>query len=1361
MTRFISISILSLAVLFCSNALAVNNPASYLTEINDCDVIKYNGEYHIQGNWLRGDMLVSRDLESWGGRKHVYSWTASWHTAVNATDPDYDIHGTHIRYHNGTFHLYAHLDVSDGIVHAVSPNIWGPYTEPVDANFAGNIDADTFQDDDGSLFFYSTRFISGNQNYVRPMSSPSAFSGNYAFQISRSEAWENSSATAINEGPKVFKYRNRYYMLYNGNGTGDPNYSIGCVEASSPTGFSNAGKYSDPICTRTTPPGADEIAYVGQAWVVDGLNGFEKWMGYFAQTTSEGRTQRIDRMHFFDRHLFVDGPTDRHTTGYHPGPAKPQLLNIFSVADGSLSSKDWTEQTTGSWAVASKEAVQSDQSAWALNTVNRDSATNYLIEANVKMTEAQDAEDKAGVLAYYEDADNFAIVGLDRSTGYGADSWYCHVKENGADTIYSGGYGGSLDYSVYHKIRVTKNGGNFDIRIDDMIPPGHSTIATAFTGAGIPGIYTDHAAAAFDGIIYTIGWDEFDTGVTGWGDNINGVPMAGSWSVGANGITMASGTGYTFKGDLMPEYEFATQVYKEGATDGKMGIFAVAIDAANYVIASITNGQLVVEGVQNGTGFAEAPVSVASKTDYNLRVAKLSDRVVFFVDGVEKLTLNRTYGAAQVGLYVAGMSARFNGIMAYRTEPAVLPIPWTKNDIGAVGFPGTVDYRDHALYMSGSGSDIWGGSDEFTFVNTDATGDWEVSARVVNLDESDYFAKSGIMFRESLAANSPMVMVHVSPGNSAATYNPPKIEQPKVHLLWRDAAGASAADTVVNYLDFPIWIKLKRTGNAFTGYYSSDGQSWTQVATHTVALNAAGKLGFGATAHNNSRLATTVLDNIVDPVGFDPVPVGIPENVHVGDFTALTAPFRLHASDFVSSFGYSFAASQWQISSDSGFASTNWDSGVSAPLTYSAVPANVASPGDYGRARYQNDQGEWSAWSAAYLLDLSSHTIAHWRFEEGTNGVTHAGDQDNFYVDSSGNGNHMSSWWSGSRPTATSLTPYSTVPQIGSRNNLAMDFSGGNTDLGTFAAQTGAKMIESYIFNQGWTVEATFKLNSLGWQVIVGKDGRRGDLGGAVGVEAPFWMKLLASSKKLEVLVLDDNDTFHYTQSSAPLESNKWYSAVATYDNAHLKLYLRGETDADYVFQSSVAIADGVSLGGFNNPWSVGRGMFDGNPVDFVDGVIDEVRISDLPLNPASFLGAAVAEGYDFDVDGMADDWELGYFNSIADAVPSEDPDDDLLDNFAEYAMGGDPTDPADTGYPITFEPDGEAGFNYVYPRRTSPAGVAYRLETTTNLVSGSWTNSGYAELPNPGTFDPRFEAVTNQVPTAGTPQKFIRLIVE
>ncbi len=378
-----------------------------------------------------------------------------------------------------------------------------------------------------------------------------------------------------------------------------------------------------------------------------------------------------------------------------------------------------------------------------------------------------------------------------------------------------------------------------------------------------------------------------------------------------------------------------------------------------------------------------------------------------------------------------------------------------------------------------------------------------------------------------------------------------------------------------------------------------------------------------------------------------------------------------------------------------------------------------------------------------------NHTIAHWRFEDGTAGMAQVGT-----ADVSGNGNNLLS--QGSDPQSTSNRPFTTIPQIGAVNNLAVDFDpSASNELGT-----GGTMIDSYDFTAGWTIECSFRLNSLGYQVLVGKDGRRGDLGGAVGSEAPFWLKLLGFNNHLEVLAIDNTDNAHWTGTLAPIVAGQWYSVAATYDNAEMKLWLRGSGDTNYVFQSSAAFNDGIALGGFSNVWVVGRGMYNGAAVDWVDGVIDEVRISNVALDPQNFLNAAVEENHDFDFDGMADAWELEYFDSTALGVPGGNPDGDELDTFGEYALGGDPTlDDA-----VAYLPS--AGFTpgwvtYVYNRRLDAAarGLTYGLNWSDDLLAG-WTYIGTSNETERVAIDADFESVTNEIPVVGLGQGFVTLEV-
>jgi hypothetical protein len=57
---------------------------------------------------------------------------------------------------------------------------------------------------------------------------------------------------------------------------------------------------------------------------------------------------------------------------------------------------------------------------------------------------------------------------------------------------------------------------------------------------------------------------------------------------------------------------------------------------------------------------------------------------------------------------------------------------------------------------------------------------------------------------------------------------------------------------------------LVRAGNAFSGYYSSDGVNWIQVGTtQTVALSGTALAGLAVTAHDNTALSTATFTNVM------------------------------------------------------------------------------------------------------------------------------------------------------------------------------------------------------------------------------------------------------------------------------------------------------------------------------------------------------------------------------------------------------------------------------------------------------------------------------------------------------------------
>jgi autotransporter-associated beta strand protein len=96
------------------------------------------------------------------------------------------------------------------------------------------------------------------------------------------------------------------------------------------------------------------------------------------------------------------------------------------------------------------------------------------------------------------------------------------------------------------------------------------------------------------------------------------------------------------------------------------------------------------------------------------------------------------------------------------------------------------------------------------------------------------------------------------------------------------------------------------------------------------------------------------------------------------------------------------------------------------------------------------------------------------------------------------------------------------------------------------------------------------------------------------------------------------------------------------------------------------------------------------------------------------------------------DTWTGSYGLTGADAAPTADPDNDGVDNAAEYAFGLDPTSGASVS-PITSGPTAAGEFTYT---RRDPAitGLGYTIETSTDMAN--WTPDTGAAQTVVGTVD-------------------------
>jgi hypothetical protein len=182
---------------------------------------------------------------------------------------------------------------------------------------------------------------------------------------------------------------------------------------------------------------------------------------------------------------------------------------------------------------------------------------------------------------------------------------------------------------------------------------------------------------------------------------------------------------------------------------------------------------------------------------------------------------------------------------------ADLPAGWTDADIGSPGIAGSAGSTNGSWTVSGGGSDIWNAADQFNFASTSMGGDGTIIALVTSLQNTDPWAKAGVMFRNDGTAGSANVSIVQSFGNG-------------VSFQWRSTAGGTSSYTAVAGINPPTWLKIVRANlTNFTGFYSTDGNAWTQVSSQSLpAMNGSVLAGLDVTAHNNASLNTSTFTNV-------------------------------------------------------------------------------------------------------------------------------------------------------------------------------------------------------------------------------------------------------------------------------------------------------------------------------------------------------------------------------------------------------------------------------------------------------------------------------------------------------------------
>jgi len=187
----------------------------------------------------------------------------------------------------------------------------------------------------------------------------------------------------------------------------------------------------------------------------------------------------------------------------------------------------------------------------------------------------------------------------------------------------------------------------------------------------------------------------------------------------------------------------------------------------------------------------------------------------------------------------------------------------TAVDVGTPGDPGAVgstfSCSTNEFEIIAGGSDIWGNADHGHLAYQMLTGNFDKRVLVARVDNTDVSAKGGLMVRESTAADSKNLHAIVMPPPPARNIFETGTRLATAGATAGWGAGAGGANGNLPATHPNSWIRLRRVGDIFSSFISSNGVDWVQNGESVQSYPAEVVVGLAATAHNNDGRTNRVL----------------------------------------------------------------------------------------------------------------------------------------------------------------------------------------------------------------------------------------------------------------------------------------------------------------------------------------------------------------------------------------------------------------------------------------------------------------------------------------------------------------------
>jgi hypothetical protein len=215
---------------------------------------------------------------------------------------------------------------------------------------------------------------------------------------------------------------------------------------------------------------------------------------------------------------------------------------------------------------------------------------------------------------------------------------------------------------------------------------------------------------------------------------------------------------------------------------------------------------------------------------------------------------------------VQSMPLMYDNTAGVRNSEAELtltaPRDWTEEGVSELslwfrGYPASVGSFVEApagtYTMTASGSDIAGTADQFHYAYKTLTGPGSIIARVNSVENTNAWAKAGVMIRETLEAGSKHAFACMTPGNGVASQG-------------RTATDGTSYNTNDTAITAPYWVKLERdsSGN-FTVSHSANGTTWQTILNAiptNIPMASNVYIGLALTSHDTALTCQAVFSNV-------------------------------------------------------------------------------------------------------------------------------------------------------------------------------------------------------------------------------------------------------------------------------------------------------------------------------------------------------------------------------------------------------------------------------------------------------------------------------------------------------------------